>query len=462
MGWTAVWAQGTLPAPHMPMPGPPPDFSYNRMMPQASAPEDQKRTVPVAIYQARPEYPMDAAVLGIEGQVIVEFTVTSAGTVSGVFAVRSTSSILEPAAVAAVSRWIFRPAKVNGRAVNTRMQIPLIFSLPRGAQKAAQARLPKDAPARPVFQIAPTYPAAAGMVGADGEVIVDFKVTVDGYVKGARAVRSTQKVFEAPAVSAVSRWRFIPARAKGKMIETRVQVPVVFHLSPDARAAMAMKNEVNIALPFADEDKRPPLLPLEPRPVYPFAALLENRRATLVGEVEFDAAGQPGAARWESPPPREFAEAVAAMLEARAGMKDAIKLSGRHRLRFEFDPHDGNVRVSDAAAAILKRLRTEGDAAKFTLPSELDQPLAAVAQPAPVFPWSLRGKIKTGEATVEFFVDAAGRVQLPRVVAGTAPEFGLAACQAVAGWRYRPPAKGGEAVVVKTQATLTFEAGPGT
>ena len=44
-----------------------------------------------------------------------------------------------------------------------------------------------------------------------------------------------------------------------------------------------------------------------------------------------------------------------------------------------------------------------------------------------------------GDATVEFFVDKNGDVQLPQIISCTMPEFGYAAVQAVATWRFAPP-----------------------
>jgi protein TonB len=66
---------------------------------------------------------------GITGEVLVEFIVDANGDVRNAYAVRSTQREFETAAVQAVSKWKFRPGKRGGKAVNTRMQQPISFSL---------------------------------------------------------------------------------------------------------------------------------------------------------------------------------------------------------------------------------------------------------------------------------------------------------------------------------------------
>ena len=84
---------------------------------------------PVPRFQSNPNYPFDMRRQNIGGQVIVEFIVDAVGDVHNAFAVRSTQREFEASAVQAVGKWKFRPGKKNGRAVATRMQVPIVFSL---------------------------------------------------------------------------------------------------------------------------------------------------------------------------------------------------------------------------------------------------------------------------------------------------------------------------------------------
>ena len=85
--------------------------------------------IPVAKYQAFPQYPFEMRRAGVTGEVVVDFIVTSDGDVRNAYAARSTQREFEAPAVAAVSKWKFRPGKRGGRAVNTHMQVPVAFTL---------------------------------------------------------------------------------------------------------------------------------------------------------------------------------------------------------------------------------------------------------------------------------------------------------------------------------------------
>lgn len=78
------------------------------------------------------------------------------------------------------------------------------------------------------FQARPEYPVNLRKAGVTGEVVVDFIVDIEGNVVNAFALRSTQKEFEAPAVAAVSQWKFKPGEKGGRKVHTHMQVPIVF------------------------------------------------------------------------------------------------------------------------------------------------------------------------------------------------------------------------------------------
>jgi TonB family protein len=121
----------------------------------------------------------------------------------------------------------------------------------------------------------------------------------------------------------------------------------------------------------------------------------------------------------------------------------------------KFSPSDrGNAPVGEEARRILKILnRTPGDIHDM---KDLDaQPKARSRRP-PVFPSILRKMGQTGSAEIEFFIDRNGDAQLPRIISATAPEFGYAAAQAVATWRYDSPLKAGKKVVTKARIPINF------
>lgn len=69
------------------------------------------------IVKVAPVYPSRALSRGLEGYVIVEFTVTRQGTVRDVSVVESTSSLFERAAVEAALKFKYKPRVIDGEPV---------------------------------------------------------------------------------------------------------------------------------------------------------------------------------------------------------------------------------------------------------------------------------------------------------------------------------------------------------
>lgn len=69
------------------------------------------------IVQVAPQYPRRAAERGLEGYVVLEFTVTRQGTVRDPIVIESSSSVFDRAAVDAVLRFRYRPRVIDGEPV---------------------------------------------------------------------------------------------------------------------------------------------------------------------------------------------------------------------------------------------------------------------------------------------------------------------------------------------------------
>ena len=78
--------------------------------------------------RAMPVFPMRSG-SGIADQATLEFIVDTNGDVRDIKVVASTNKEFEQPAKEAVSKWKFSPGKKGGRAVNTRMRIPISFGL---------------------------------------------------------------------------------------------------------------------------------------------------------------------------------------------------------------------------------------------------------------------------------------------------------------------------------------------
>lgn len=91
--------------------------------------------MPKPIDMPRPSYPVVMRDQGVDGKVVVEFVVDKNGDVRLCHATSATSPEFEAAAIAAVSQWKFHPGLKGGRAVNTRMAVPIVFDLPKVKDK---------------------------------------------------------------------------------------------------------------------------------------------------------------------------------------------------------------------------------------------------------------------------------------------------------------------------------------
>ncbi|PTX98947.1 energy transducer TonB [Opitutus sp. ER46] len=88
-----------------------------------------------------------------------------------------------------------------------------------------------DRTPNPRTRIPPEYPPLARRDGREGEVHVEFVVDESGRVTEARAVHTSDSVFNDAAVRAVSKWRFEPGTVNGVPVRFRMVVPMVFRLN---------------------------------------------------------------------------------------------------------------------------------------------------------------------------------------------------------------------------------------
>ena len=85
--------------------------------------------VPAATNRIPPRYPAEMRRNGIEGVAVLRFVVDSHGEVTDVEVVRADYTEFGKAAADAMARWRFTPGKKNGRRVDTRMEMPMSFTL---------------------------------------------------------------------------------------------------------------------------------------------------------------------------------------------------------------------------------------------------------------------------------------------------------------------------------------------
>lgn len=111
---------------------------------------------------------------------------------------------------------------------------------------------------------------------------------------------------------------------------------------------------------------------------------------------------------------------------------------------------------SDASKAAFIAAQALTPAIRTMTWEEMDDEPARISGAMPAYPQSLRTYPVRGHATVDFVIDAEGRVRVSTVLAASAPEFGEAALTAVRQWRFEPTQQHGAAVNVHVRRSFTF------
>jgi protein TonB len=88
-----------------------------------------KAEPPVPVRMVAPDYPQELRREGVAGVVMVSCTIDEKGDVQDVTIEKSSNSTFDRPALAAVKKWKFKPAKLDGAAVAKKVTIPLKFSI---------------------------------------------------------------------------------------------------------------------------------------------------------------------------------------------------------------------------------------------------------------------------------------------------------------------------------------------
>lgn len=74
----------------------------------------------------------------------------------------------------------------------------------------------------------PDYPDDMRRLGSSGDAVIVFVVDAGGGVRDPRVIRSSNRLFEAPALQAVAQWKFRPGSKDGRNVSARMSVDVLF------------------------------------------------------------------------------------------------------------------------------------------------------------------------------------------------------------------------------------------
>lgn len=429
-------------------------FIFN---PRSATPEGPDAT-PRLLRVVPPIHPRPLSATPEVGVVMLDADVEPSGRVLAARAVDAGQpQVYRNAAVEAVRRWTFAPARIADQAVAATVRVPVLFSHPR-----EQTVRDVDSPPKVLKQVPPVYPIPLRRAGLTGDVVVGFVLSVEGRVREAHIVRSNNPYFDQAALDAVLAWTFKPAVKDGQPVNCRMQVPIRFSIdSPQAQSLYTVsRDRKSLAkLPPELQWDHPPVFKATSFAAYPF----EHLQAGVEGEVKITFVVGPDGrvlkTMVNSSPQPAFTRAVEAMLDtfeftpASRGGKPGLALLS-FVVRFD---QSGSLEapVERETRTLLRTLAKKPE--HFVKLSQLDAPPRPVSRRPPVFPSSLRTAVTDGSALIEFIIDREGTVHAPRILRASHEEFGYAAVQAAITWKFSAPKKDGKAVDAIVQQPFIFD-----
>lgn len=90
---------------------------------------EQLDRTPKVLRRVPPKYPSELRKAGVEGVVVVQFTVDSSGVVRDATAISSPNSDLAKLAEIAISNWAFEPGMRAGHPVSCQVVVPITFAI---------------------------------------------------------------------------------------------------------------------------------------------------------------------------------------------------------------------------------------------------------------------------------------------------------------------------------------------
>ncbi len=413
-----------------------------------------------------PQYPADLRKEKLEADVVVEFVVDENGRVDKAKVTSSTDPRFNDAALACVREWTFEPAVSGGRKRQTGMIVPILFRADQTGNRKPSINPPVPprsvelTSAKVIRYAAPVYPPEFAARQLAGSVNIRFTISPEGQVVHHRVLTASSPDLVRPALDALLRSEFSPARQGDARLEGELVAPFEFSPigfeKPDILAVNGLRIETEPPGPAFTSLPRP-LSIVEP--VHPFEALLSGRGG--VAEIAFSVTNRGGVRGIEilSASGTEFGEALAAAA-AHWKFRPAGNADGfaecRLILRHAF-VHPGE---SETASPDLRRLlaKLSPDGEGVGTAANLDDRLTPVWQVSPEAPPDFVADGQSGEATVEFIIDRDGRARFPRIVRSTRPSLGWAAATAVSCWTFERPRRNGEAVDVRVAVPVRFAA----
>lgn len=96
---------------------------------------------------------------------------------------------------------------------------------------AGVVRAENKEPPVPVRTVAPEYPSEMKRNGIPGVVTISCLIDEQGNVQDAKVQKSSDGIFEQPALDALKKWKFKPAKLEGNPVAAKVSIPIKFSIN---------------------------------------------------------------------------------------------------------------------------------------------------------------------------------------------------------------------------------------
>lgn len=116
-----------------------------------------------------------------------------------------------------------------GAVMKTKIPYLIVLILALGTM-VASLRAEGMEPPVPVRTVAPKFPDEMRRIGNSGLVTVSCLIDEKGNVTEPKIVKASNEAFAQPALEALSKWKFKPAKKDGAAVAIRVNIPVQFNV----------------------------------------------------------------------------------------------------------------------------------------------------------------------------------------------------------------------------------------
>ncbi len=265
-----------------------------------------KAVPPKPLKRAEPVYPYAMRQFGLEGRVRFEFDIDTSGKVQNPVIVQSTNPAFDEPALEALLKWTYRPATIDGRPVNIRGQLDIIFNLPGGGEDAFRIRKGDQSKLPPEFRFdvppkirgvqIPVYPYEQRYKGVSGTAKATMVIDPQGRVSGVKVTAADQPEFGLALAAALEGFAFDPALKDGKPVSCLIgyeQKFSSFDLSDEAGDWCLADERTHSKDIVAANVLDAPLKPVSRRsPIFPVTAQPGTTTGTAVIECLIDRRGR--------------------------------------------------------------------------------------------------------------------------------------------------------------------------